>query len=149
MPVFGTRALVLRLATQAVPGTFADYTAEVSDVRIKTEESDSDFVTFTEAAAGGARKYTLGMTLRQDSATVALWYKAWAEAGQTAPYEVWPAGRPAGGTPTAAQPRFVGSVVIVEPEGDFVGGEADKSATAVFTTEVEWQTTAKPTLQIA
>jgi hypothetical protein len=149
MAVFGTRAAVLRLATQAVPATFADYTADVSNVVLKTEESDSDFVTFVEAAAGGARKYTLAMTLRQDNATTSLWYKAWNETGQTAPYEFWPMGRPGGGTATPTQPKFTGSVVIVEPEGDFIGGGADKSATSVFTTELEWQCTAKPTLGIA
>jgi hypothetical protein len=121
----------------------------VSDVRITSGESDSDFLTFAAAAAGGSREYFLAMTMRQDNATTSLWSKAWSETGQTAPYEVWPNGRPGGGTPTATQPRFVGSVVIKEPDGDFVGGEADNSTSAVFTTEVEWQTTARPGLQIA
>jgi hypothetical protein len=149
MAVFGTRAAVLRMATQAVPATFADYTADSADIRIKTEESDSDFTSFVDAAAGGARKYTLAVTLRQDNAVTSLWYKAWNETGQTAPYEFWPMGRPGSGTATPAQPKYTGSVVITEPDGDFVGGEANKSTTAVFTTEIEWVCTAKPVLGIA
>lgn len=149
MAVFGTRLAVLRMATQAAPTTFADFTADVSDVRIKSAESDSDFVSFAEAASGGARKYTLVVTTRQDNATTALWYKAWNEAGQTAPYEFWPNGRPGTGTATASQPKYTGSVVITEPEGDFVGGEANKSTTSVFTAEFEWDCTGKPVLGIS
>lgn len=149
MAVFGTRAAVLRLATQAVPGTFADYTADVAEVRIDSDESDSDFLSFAEAAAGGARKYTLVMTLRQANDTTGLWYKAWNEAGQTAPYEFWPNGRPGTGTPSATQPKYSGSVVIKEPNGTFIGGEANNSTTAVFTSEFEWDCTAKPTLAVS
>lgn len=149
MAVFGTRALVLRLATQAAPTVFADYTGDVSDARIRSADSDSDFLSFAEAAAGGARKYTLVLTLRQDNATTALWYKAWAETGNTVPYEVWPNGRPGTGTPSATQPRFAGSVVVKEPDGDMVGGEANNSTTSVFTAEYEWDCTGKPTLSVS
>lgn len=149
MAEWGTRAAVIRFATQAVPATFAEYTSAVSEVRLKAEESDSDFVSFADAAAGGARKYTLVMTLKQDNAVTALWYKAWNETGQTAPYEFWPNGRPGGGTATATQPKFTGSVVITEPDGDYIGGEADKSTTKYFTTQFEWATTGKPVLGIS
>ena len=139
MAEWGTRALVFRLG-----GT--DYSSAVSKVRIRSSETDADFVSFTEAAAGGARKYRLALTLKQDNATTSLWYYAWAQSGQVAPYEVWPNGRPGGGTATPSQPKFTGSVVVMEPDGDFIGGDADPSTTKYFTAEMEWDCTAKPTL---
>lgn len=142
MAEWGTRSLVLRIG-----GT--DYSGAVSKVRIKTGETDADFVSFADAAAGGARKYTLVLTLKQDNATSSLWYYAWAQAGATVPYEVWPNGRPGGGTASPTQPKFTGNVIVKEPDGDFIGGDADPSATKVFTAEYEWDCTAKPTLGVS
>lgn len=142
MAEWGTRSLVFRLGA-------TDFTSAVSKARIKTGETDADFISFAEAAAGGARKYTLVFTLKQDNATTALWYYAWAQAGQTVAYEVWPNGRPVSGTATPAQPRFSGNVVVKEPDGDFIGGDADPSTTKYFTAEFEWDCTAKPTLAIS
>ena len=139
MAEWGTRSLVLRVAG-------ADYSATVSKCRIRAGETDADFVSFAEAAAGGARKYRLVMTLKQDNASSALWFFAWAQAGQTVAYEVWPNGRPANGIATPTQPKFSGTVVVMEPDGDLIGGDADPSATKVFTSEFEWDCTAKPVL---
>ena len=103
-------------------------------------------MTFADALAGGAREYKLALTLKQDTSTTSLWYYAWASAGTDVAVEVWPNG---GGTPaTATPPKIGGTVTVVEPDGDFLGGEANASSTAVFTTEVEWTFTAKPTLVI-
>ena len=55
MAALGTRALVLEMATAAAPTVFTDHTAAAATVKISTAESDSDFVTFVDAAAGGAR----------------------------------------------------------------------------------------------
>lgn len=142
MAEWGTRSLVFRLGA-------TDYSSAVSKVRIKSAETDADFVSFADAAAGGLRKYTLVMTLKQDNATTALWYYAWSQAGQTVAYEVWPNGRPGGGTATPTQPKFTGNVVVSEPDGDLVGGDADPSTTKYFTTEFEWDCTGKPTLGIS
>lgn len=142
MAEWGTRSLVLRIAT-------TDFSSAVSKVRVRSGETDSDFVSFAEAAAGGARKYTLVMTLKQDNATTSLWYYAWNQAGQSVAVEVWPNGRPVSGTPSATQPRFSGNVVVKEPDGDFIGGDADMSPTKWFTSEFEWDFTAKPTLAIS
>lgn len=145
MPALGTRALVFRMATEGAPTTFVDYTDEVSNVQITSTESDTDFVTFADAAAGGAREYSLVITMAQDTATSALWYKIWNEAGDTVPYEVWPNGYN-GGTETTTYPKFDGSVVITEPDGALIGGEADASTTARFVSEVTWVCTGKPTM---
>lgn len=140
MPALGTRKLVLR-----VGGT--DYTSSVSNVRIVSGEQDTDFVSFTDALAGGAREYHLALTLKQDTSSSSLWYFAWGSTGTDVAVEVWPNGYN-GGTATATYPKVTGTVTITEPDGDFLGGEANASTTAVFTTEVEWKYTAKPTLAI-
>lgn len=146
MAAFGTRRLKLFMGASPT-----DYTSSVSNVRIVSGEADSDFVSFADALAGGAREYHLALTLKQDSATTSLWYYAWSVAGTDVACEVWPNGQnttlPT--TPTAVYPKVHGTVTITEPDGDFLGGEADASPTAVFTCEMEWKFTAKPTLAIA
>lgn len=145
MTAFGTRATVLRIATAAVPGTFADYTGDISKAVITDGESDSDFVTFLDAANGGAREYFLDITMAQDPATTALYAKLWTEVGTDCPFELWPNGRPGTGTASPTQPKYTGTCTISEPDGDFLGGEADKSNTAKFKTDVSWKLLAKPT----
>ncbi len=142
MAALGTRALVVRIGS-------TDYSDQVSDARVKSDDDDSDFLSFAAAAAGGARKYTLALTLAQDTATTSLWYFAWDQAGETVTVEVWPNGRPVSGTPTATQPKVTCSAVVSEPNGDLLGGEANKSTTSRFTTEFAWECTAKPTLAIS
>lgn len=149
MTAFGTRALVLEVATALAPTTFVDYTSSVSNVRITSTESDSDFVTFADAAAGGARQYAVAMTMVQDNATTSLWYKTFSETGTDVPVRIWPNGKPSGGTATATQPRFNVTCQVTEPDGDWVGGEADPSTSARFTTEVEWLCTSKPTITVS
>jgi len=139
MAEWGTRSLVFRLAA-------TDYSSAVSKVRLKSGDTDAGFVSFADAAAGGLRKYTLALTLKQDNAASALWMFAWAQSGQTVSYEVWPNGRPVSGTATPTQPKFTGNVIVLEPNGDFVGGDADASTTKYFTADFEWDCTAKPTL---
>ena len=41
-----------------------------------------------------------------------------------------------------------GTATVVEPNGDLLGGDADKSSTAQFVTEVEWEFVSKPVLAI-
>jgi hypothetical protein len=142
MPDVGTRKLVLR-----VDGT--DFTDSVKDVRIVSGDKDSDFMSFAEALAGGARQYTLKLSLKQATDTTSLWYYAWSQSGVDVATEVWPNGRPSNGTATTTYPKVTGSVTIVEPDGDFLGGEANKSTTAKFLMDVEWIYTAKPTLATA
>lgn len=140
MPTLGTRKLVLYVDS-------TDFTSSVSNVRITAGDKDTDFVSFTEAAAGGAREYKLAMTMKQDTSTTSLWYYAWNEAGGDVAVEIWPNGYN-GGVESATYPKITGTVTISEPDGDFLGGEANKSSTAVFTTEVEWTFTAKPVIDI-
>lgn len=136
MPALGTRSLKLEIEG-------VDYSDEVSSVRILAGESDADFVSFADAAAGGAREYRLALTLLQNTDSAALWYLIWSAAGTEVDVVVRPNG---GTTPSTTNPQFTGTVVVTEPDGDLLGGDADRSASARFTTEVEWVFTAKPVL---
>lgn len=135
MTALGTRTLVLTIG-----GT--DYTAQVSKAVITSKAADSDFVTFADAAQGGLREYALEFIGVQDMATATLWDKVWTAAGTTVAYLLKPYGNVAA---TAAQPHYSGNLTITEPDGDFIGGEADSSTTARMTFEGKWILTAKPT----
>lgn len=138
MPEIGTRALVLRVNGQ-------DYTGTVSNVRVMAGDKDTDFVSYLEASQGGAREYKLALTLKQDTSATALWYLIWGSAGTDVATEVWPNGYNAG-VATTTYPKITGTVTITEPDGDLLGGEANKSTTARQKVDVEWTYTAKPTL---
>ncbi|GAB3990113.1 hypothetical protein [Nocardioides marmoraquaticus] len=134
MAQIGTRSLTI-----SIGGTEAR--AELSQARITSGESDSDFVTFADAAAGGAREYKLAFTAAQDAVTGSVWDRVWSNPGATVACILRPYGNT---TPTVAQPHYGFNAIITEPDGDFLGGEADASATAKFTIECEWPLTAKP-----
>jgi hypothetical protein len=134
----GTRKTKLK-----VGGT--DFTDQVAGVRITAGDSDSDFVSFADALAGGLREYKLKLKILQDTAAASLWYYVWSQAGTEVAVEVWPNG---GTTEGASTPKFVGTAVIVEPDGDLLGGDANRSTTAKNAIDVEWLFTAKPTLDI-
>ncbi|HEY1178607.1 MAG TPA: hypothetical protein VGF17_20830 [Phytomonospora sp.] len=139
MAALGTRSLTLSLGAQ-------DVTVQVSNCRITSGASDSDFTSFADAAAGGSRVYKLAGTATQDMATGSIWDQIWNHAGSTVAAVIKPNG---GATPSATTPTFSGNVIITEPDGDILGGEANSSATARFTIDFEWQFTAKPTMAIA
>ena len=139
MTAIGTRLLQI-----TVGGT--DYTAQVSRAVISSAESDADFVTFADAAAGGARDYTFGFTAVQDAETGTLWDQVWTSAGDTVACVLKPYGN---ASPSATQPHYSFNAVISEPDGDLIGGEADQSTTAKMTIECEWSLTAKPTKVVA
>lgn len=134
MAQIGTRRLTISIdGTEVAP--------EVSAATIASAETDSDFVSFAAAAAGGGRDYTLNLTMVQDAAANSLWDQVWSHAGEDVDVIVRPYGN---ATATAAQPHFHGTVTVVEPDGDLLGGEADASNTARFTVQVEWPFLEKP-----
>lgn len=134
----GTRKTILKVA-----GT--DFTDAVAGVRITAADSDSDFVSFADALAGGLREYKLKLKIKQDTAAASLWYYCWDNVGDEVSCEVWPNG---GSTEGATTPKFIGTAVVKEPDGDLLGGDAKVSTSAVQSIEVEWLYTAKPTLDI-
>lgn len=134
MAALGTRALVI-----SIGGT--DYTAQVSKAVITSGAADSDFETFADAATGGAREYRLEFTAVQDMATTTLWDKVFTAAGTSVAVLLKPYGNVAA---SATQPHYTANATITEPDGDFIGGEADSSTTARMTFECSWVLAAKP-----
>lgn len=139
MTAIGTRLLTLTLDA-------IDVTAEVSTCVIKAAETDSDFVSFAAAAAGGGREYSLGLTFVQDPATGTVWDQVWAHAGEEVPVLIKPFGPAAA---SATTPHFTATAIVSEPDGDLLGGEADASPSNRFTTEVEWKLLDKPVKVVA
>ncbi len=135
MSAIGTRKLVLEIDGETVE-------AECSKAVITSAEGEADFTSFEDARNGGARDYGLNIVLQQDAATGSLWSKIWDEAGQDVPFVVKPYGNLT--APSEAQPWFEGIATVTEPDGDFLGGEANKSNTAKMTTEVTWPCLARP-----
>lgn len=136
MAALGTRLLKIKIGT-------TDYTVDVSRCEITSKAADSDFTSFADAAAGGAREYALEFTARQDLATASLWRQVWASPGATVAVKVAPYGNTAAAT--ATEPHFSGNVTITEPDGTLIGGEAKSSVSARMTFACRWVFTAKPT----
>lgn len=129
-----------RLLKLTIGGT--DYTAQVSKAVVVSGKGNSDFVTFTDAASGGAREYRLEFTAVQDSVTGTLWDKVWSATGTTVAGILKPEGNAAA---SVTQPWYSFNAVITEPDGDFIGGDADASVTARQTIDCSWVLDAKPT----
>ncbi len=116
--------------------------ADVSKCSITSKPADSDFTSFADALAGGKRDYGLKFTCTQDPAdTTSLWYVMWTKAGTDVDIEIVPYG---GTVISATNPKLTGTVTVVEPDGDILGGDADPSTTARMTLDMEWKFTAKP-----
>lgn len=128
-----------RLIALTVGGT--DRSDEVSSAVIASAASDSDFLSFAQARSGGARDYTLNMTCAQDHASGTLWDLIWTGAGTTVDGIYAPYGNE---TASTAQPHYTFTATVKEPDGDFLGAEADDSTTAVAVVSVSWPLTAKP-----
>ena len=110
--------------------------------KITSAESDSDFVSFADTAAGGKRDYTLEFTAVQDPADVtSLWYVMWDQTGTDVEVEVLPYG---GAVVSATNPKFTGTVTVTEPDGDILGGDADPSTSARFTIDLAWKFSPSP-----
>jgi hypothetical protein len=139
MAAIGTRSLTLTIDA-------VEYAAEVSSCKIISGETDSDFVSFADAAAGGGREYALALTFVQDATTASLWDQVWSHAGEEVPFVIRPYGN---AVASAAQPHMSGTAIVSEPDGDLLGGEADPSPSNRFVTEVEWKCTEKPERVVA
>jgi hypothetical protein len=119
-----------------------DRSDEVSKAVIAAAASGADFMSFAEARSGGARDYALNMTIAQDHASGTLWDLIWTGAGTEVSGVYAPYGN---AEPTVSQPHYGFTAKVQEPDGDFLGAEADDSTTAVATIDVSWPLTAKPT----
>lgn len=134
MAGIGTRKLTIE-----VDGV--DYSGSVSNAVVRSAESDADFVTFASASQGGARSYVIAISTVQDAAAGSLWSMIMESAGDEVEIVIAPYGN---STPSPAEPHYTMTAIVSEPDGDLLGGAADRSATARFVTECEWSLLAKP-----
>lgn len=134
MTALGTRLLKIKIGA-------TEYTAQASVMKVVSGGADQDFVTFADAAGGGAREYRLEFTAVQDTATGTLWDQVFSNAGTSVAIVLNPYGV---GTATASAPFFTANATITEPDGDFIGGEANASTSARMTFSCSWVLDAKP-----
>lgn len=134
-------ALTARTLVVTIGAT--DYTAQVFTVQVEADAADSDDVTYAEAAAGGGRVYKLVLKLTQDMAATTLWRRIFDAPGTDLACLIKPYGN---ATASVTQPHFTFTANVREPDGVFIGGEADASTTKRQVIEVEWPLTAKPVM---
>lgn len=133
------RLLVLEMGAV---GAETDRSAELSKMEFHTGEADAEFVSFEEGRQGGARLYTVELTMTQDHAAGTLWSEIWDNAGEELSGIYQPYGNAAA---SVTQPHYAFTAVISEPDGLLMGGEATNSQRAVASIEVTWELKAKPT----
>ncbi|WBQ02943.1 hypothetical protein [Kribbella sp. CA-293567] len=139
MAKLGTRLLKLEVDS-------TERSAEVSNARITTGDADSDFLSFADAANGGARQYNLAFTAAQDLVADTLWDLIWTGAGSEVSGTFIPYGN---AVASATQPHYEFTAIVSEPDGDLLGGEANTSTTARMTIDCVWPLTGKPTKVIS
>jgi hypothetical protein len=131
----GSRTLTVKIGT-------VSRTADVSNCRIVSKPTSSKFTSFADAAGGGARDYTLEFTATQDPGdATSLWNLMFSSPGSTAAVEIFPYG---GTTASPTNPKITGQVIVTEPDGDMLGGEADSDTSARWTNDFVWKFLAKP-----
>ena len=133
-------ALTGRTLLISIGGT--EYNTQVFEAHVDADDADSKDITFAEAAAGGGRKYTLAITLTQDLIASTLWDKIFTAAGSDVTVLMKPYGNTAA---SATQPHFSMTANVREPNGTFIGGQADANVQTRYNIEVEWPLAAKPT----
>lgn len=136
MSAAGTRLLKFKI-------NGVEYTASAATAKLSAADSDSDFTTFADAAAGGAKDHTLQITTAQDLAPGSIWRMIFQSAGSTVSF----IGNLYGNaTASDTQPFLSGTLTIPAPDGDYWGGDADKSTTAKMTMDSTWSFAAQPAL---
>lgn len=139
MAAIGTRLLLVEIDGK-------EYSAELTNARFSSGEGENDTLTFADARKGGSREITFNFTAVQDVTNESLWSQIFEHAGDTVPLTYMPYGN---AVPTAEQPHFTNTVTIAAFDGDFLGGEANASATAKWTFESAWQCEGMPVKKIA
>lgn len=119
-----------------------DRSDEISSAVIASAAADGDWLSFAMARSGGGRDYVLNMTVAQDHASGTLLDLIWTGAGTEVEGIYAPYGNV---TASVGEPHYEFTAVVSEPDGDFLGGEATLSTSAVASIDVSWKLTAKPT----
>lgn len=142
MSAIGGRKVNVKI-TGGTPSSvlFAGY---LTNARWNAADSENDTLTFSDAAAGGAKDYFFqGSALQDDGADgSAFWTFVQNNAGTDVGVTLLAQGNT---TASTTQPHWVATCTVAEFDGDFIGGEANKSATFKNTFDFSWAASAKPT----
>ena len=107
------------------------YTDHVKSLKLEQAASDSKFVTFADAAAGGSYEWTMTGSAAQDTDASSFWTMVWDSTGTEVPFTVALHGN---ATPSVLEPHYEGTVKIgVKPA---IGGDAGED---VFEFDFEWK----------
>lgn len=118
-----------------------EYNMDCKKVILNNEESEDDFTTFADLAAGGAIQWFFEIEAVSDFGTGSLWNYVWSNAGTSAVAFVF---KPYGNaTASATQPHFTGTL-NVGPKPP-VGGEAGE----VFSFEARFEVNGTPLLKVS
>ena len=135
MTRLGTRSTLLAVAANSWGDSFQDFTDDVSKAVIVTVEAAQRLFGRPDYEHGGMRDYRLSLTLAQDSAATSLWGFAWENATYLVRFHLAPHGNVAA---SETEPHWTGEAWVSGPDGDLLGGEADKSRNAVNVSEMAW-----------
>ena len=142
MSAIGGRKVNVKI-TGGTPSSvlFAGY---LTNARWNAADSENDTITFQDANAGGAKDYFFqGTALQDDSAdSNAFWTFVENNAGADVGVTIMPQGNT---TASTTQPHRTATCSVAAFDGDYFGGEANKSTTNKNTFDFSWPATAKPT----
>ena len=121
-------ALALKFGSPA-----ENYWADATSVVLDNEESDSDVVTFEDAAGGdAARQYFFSITAIQSTDESSFWSYVWENAGNVVAFTYAPHGNT---EPEPGKPHFLGTCRIGPKPA--IGGEAGRTNTYTFETRFD------------
>lgn len=120
------------------------FSGYLTNARWNSADSENDTLTFSDAAAGGAKDYFFqGSALQDDGADgSAFWTFVENNVGTEVGVTIMPQGNT---TASTTQPHRTATCTVAEFDGDFFGGEANSSATFKNTFDFSWPANAKPT----
>lgn len=130
MTFLGTRSLLL-----TVDGT--ECTDSVSKAVITSTKAGVRLLGRAEAE----RTYKLAIIAAQDAAPGSLWDLTWSRSGEQVTFYLAPYGN---AEASDLLPHYSGTVVIAQPEGDYLGTAANPSLSQVQAVEMTWQVVGKP-----
>lgn len=120
--------------TFGTPGT--NYWADATSVVLENEESESDVITFEDAANhGDNRQWFFTVSATQSTATGSFWRYLWENTGEEVPFTYAPHGNE---EPTADQVHFIGTCKIGPKPS--IGGEAGHNSTYTFEVRLDVET---------
>lgn len=119
------------------------FSGYLTNVRFSAADSDADTLTFDDANSGGGKDWTLqGTALQDDGANAsAFWSFVDNNVGTDVKVTLMPQGNT---TASTTQPHHAQTCTVAEFDGDYLGGDANASASFKNTFDFSWACVARP-----